>query len=121
MSRLPFELGLYFALTGEHMDYDRMSRLGFLNGMTDPNIPNKEFRRKLTEANLFFRNRLLYHSFDQDLSEIEQDLYSTEKENSIRNSIKFEQRYLFHNRRNFFTRFAHNQYKHALYDYANAI
>lgn len=41
LSRIPFQLGLYFAMTGEYMDVDRMSRLGFIKGMTDLNIPNK--------------------------------------------------------------------------------
>ena len=64
LSRLPFELGLYFALTGEYLDHDRMARIGLLNGMLDPDVENKQYRKRLTEANLFFRSRLPYNTFD---------------------------------------------------------
>lgn len=121
MSRLPFQIGLYFALTGEYMDHDRMSRLGFLNGMTDENIPNKQFRKKLTEANLFFRNRIPYDTFDEEHNQVQSDILNTEWEIRHKAAVKFEQHVIFSNKRNFFTKFAHNQYKLALIDYANSI
>ena len=56
LNRLPCNIGLYLALTGEKIDHEEMARLGFLRAAMSEEFSNKTIRKNLSDANLFMQN-----------------------------------------------------------------
>jgi enoyl-CoA hydratase/carnithine racemase len=55
LARLPMKVGLYLALTGDELNFEEMTQLGYIRGAISPGASGSDIRERLEEANLYFR------------------------------------------------------------------
>jgi enoyl-CoA hydratase/carnithine racemase len=47
LSRLPLKLGFYLALTGDELNFEEMTQLGYVKGFIRDGVGNREIRSRL--------------------------------------------------------------------------
>lgn len=65
LSRLPMHLGLYLALTGDELNFEEMTQLGYIRGAICEGAMGSDIRTRLEEANLYFREKPRYSDGDE--------------------------------------------------------
>ena len=94
-----------------------MNRINFLRGTVRDEYTSKEVRSKLSDANLFWQNP--YPADDRHISEYRKDSLVRTQISEYKNMIADSQKILFSSQRNFYTKFALNQYRIAKTEYEN--
>lgn len=109
LSRLPCNIGIYLALTGDKLTGDEMARLGFLRGKVRDEHTNKQIHRHLSNANLFMR--YTYSPSSLSLSAARRENILEYKKNYFNDLITHTQQEIFKSEGKFYNKLALNQYR----------
>jgi enoyl-CoA hydratase/carnithine racemase len=91
LSRLPLNLGLYLALTGDELNFEEMTQLGYLRGAITEGASGSEIRSRMEEANLFFRERAKYTDNDEGRFEEEEKAAVKRNQDLFQQHLKYRQ------------------------------
>ena len=106
--QIPFEIGIYLALTGEKLAYHEMRKLKFLQAEVQKGITNKDLRESLSEANLKVDTPYSPNLFSDNNEDIFE--YAQEKMEKINQKIDAANQFIINSSKNYLVQLATQKY-----------